>query len=76
VLYNQADFLMHIVMQRHTSIFTSRMVAGLTQTQFAALAKLYEAGPCSQNCGHARLSDHGRAASDCKAAAKAWVTAG
>src|SRR5262249_10262512 len=33
-------------------------------------------GPCSQNCGHARLSDHGRAASDCKAAAQAWVTAG
>ena len=25
------------------------MVDGLTQTQFAALAKLYEVGPCSQN---------------------------
>jgi DNA-binding MarR family transcriptional regulator len=36
-------------MQRHTSIFTSRMIEGLTQTQFAALAKLYEVGPCSQN---------------------------
>ena len=38
-----------IAMQRHTSIFTSRMIEGLTQTQFAALAKLYEVGPCSQN---------------------------
>jgi DNA-binding MarR family transcriptional regulator len=36
-------------MQRHTSIFTGRMVEGLTQTQFAALAKLHEVGPCSQN---------------------------
>ncbi len=25
------------------------MVEGLTQTQFASLAKLYEVGPCSQN---------------------------
>ena len=45
----QAGFLMRIAMQRHTSIFTARMVEGLTQTQFAALAKLYEVGPCSQN---------------------------
>ncbi len=49
VLDNQAGFLMRVAMQRHTSIFTSRMVEGLTQTQFAALAKLYEVGPCSQN---------------------------
>jgi MarR family transcriptional regulator, lower aerobic nicotinate degradation pathway regulator len=49
VLDDQAGFLMRIAMQRHTSIFTSRMVAELTQTQFAALAKLYEVGPCSQN---------------------------
>jgi DNA-binding MarR family transcriptional regulator len=27
----------------------SRIVKGLTQTQFAALAKLREVGPCSQN---------------------------
>jgi DNA-binding MarR family transcriptional regulator len=27
----------------------SQMVEGLTQTQFAALAKLHEVGPCSQN---------------------------
>jgi DNA-binding MarR family transcriptional regulator len=49
VLDEQAGFLMRIAMQRHTSIFTSRMVEGLTQTQFAALAKLHEVGPCSQN---------------------------
>ena len=49
VLDDQAGFLMRIAMQRHTSIFTSRMIEGLTQTQFAALAKLYEVGPCSQN---------------------------
>jgi MarR family transcriptional regulator, lower aerobic nicotinate degradation pathway regulator len=49
VLDDQAGFLMRIAMQRHTSIFASRMIEGLTQTQFAALAKLYEVGPCSQN---------------------------
>ena len=40
---------MRVAMQRHTAIFTARMIEGLTQTQFAALAKLYEVGPCSQN---------------------------
>ncbi len=49
VLDQQAGFLMRVAMQRHTSIFMSRMIEGLTQTQFAALAKLHEVGPCSQN---------------------------
>jgi DNA-binding MarR family transcriptional regulator len=49
VLDLQVGFLLRVAMQRHTSIFTSRMIEGLTQTQFAALAKLYEVGPCSQN---------------------------
>ena len=49
LLDEQVGFLMRVATQRHTSIFTSRMVEGLTQTQFAALAKLYEVGPCSQN---------------------------
>ena len=49
VLDDQVGFLMRVAMQRHTSIFTSRMIEGLTQTQFAALAKLYEVGHCSQN---------------------------
>ncbi|MEP7029694.1 MAG: MarR family transcriptional regulator [Pseudolabrys sp.] len=49
VLDEQVGFLLRVAVQRHTSIFTSRMIEGLTQTQFAALSKLYEVGPCSQN---------------------------
>src|SRR6476660_8616722 len=49
VLDEQVGFLLRVAMQRHTSIFTSRMIEGLTQTQFAALSKLQEVGPCSQN---------------------------
>ena len=49
VLDAQIGFRLRVAMQRHTSIFMSQMVEGLTQTQFAALAKLYEVGPCSQN---------------------------
>src|SRR6201986_1994987 len=49
VLDEQAGFLLRVATQRHTAIFMSRMVEGLTQTQFAALAKLFEVGPCSQN---------------------------
>jgi DNA-binding MarR family transcriptional regulator len=40
---------LRVALQRHTAIFTTRMIEGLTQTQFAALAKLHEVGPCSQN---------------------------
>jgi DNA-binding MarR family transcriptional regulator len=49
VLDAQAGFLMRVAMQRHTAIFMSRMIEQLTQTQFAALAKLHEVGACSQN---------------------------
>src|ERR1700736_6600805 len=49
VVDEQVGFLLRVAMQRHTAIFMSRMIAGLTQMQFAALAKLHEAGPCSQN---------------------------
>ena len=49
VLDEQIGFLLRVAMQRHTSIFTARVIEGLTQTQFAALAKLFEVGPCSQN---------------------------
>src|ERR1019366_9147390 len=49
VLDDQVGFLLRVALQRHTSIFMARMIEGLTQTQFAALAKLYEVGPCSQN---------------------------
>src|SRR4051794_28376089 len=48
-LEDQVGFLMRVAMQRHTEIFMSRMIEGLTQPQFAALAKLLEVGPCSQN---------------------------
>ena len=49
VIEDQVGFLMRVAMQRHTSIFTSRMVGDLTQTQFAALARLADVGTCSQN---------------------------
>jgi MarR family transcriptional regulator, lower aerobic nicotinate degradation pathway regulator len=49
VLDEQIGFLLRVAVQRHTSIFTARMIEALTQTQFAALAKLHEVGPCSQN---------------------------
>ena len=49
LLDEQVGFLMRVAVQRHTSIFASRMIESLTQTQFAALAKLHEVGPCSQN---------------------------
>jgi MarR family transcriptional regulator, lower aerobic nicotinate degradation pathway regulator len=49
VLDQQIGFLLRVAMQRHTSIFMSRMIEGLTQTQFAALSKLFEVGACSQN---------------------------
>jgi MarR family transcriptional regulator, lower aerobic nicotinate degradation pathway regulator len=48
-LDDQAGFLMRVAMQRHTAIFMLHMIEGLTQPQFAALAKLLEVGPCSQN---------------------------
>src|SRR5215472_663771 len=48
-LNEQVGFLLRVAVQRHTTIFTARMIEELTQTQFAALAKLLEAGPCSQN---------------------------
>ena len=49
VLDDQYGFLLRVASQRLTAIFHARMIEGLTQTQFAALAKLQEVGPCSQN---------------------------
>jgi DNA-binding MarR family transcriptional regulator len=49
VMEDQVGFLLRVAMQRHTSIFMSLMAHDLTQTQFAALAKLVEVGTCSQN---------------------------
>jgi DNA-binding MarR family transcriptional regulator len=49
VLEDQVGFLMRVATQRHSAIFMSSMVEGLTPPQFCALAKLLEVGPCSQN---------------------------
>ncbi|NIZ08057.1 MarR family winged helix-turn-helix transcriptional regulator [Pseudooceanicola sp. HF7] len=44
----QVGFLLRRASQRHLSIF-SQLLPDLTSTQFAALAKLCELGPTSQN---------------------------
>lgn len=48
-LDDQVGFLLRRANQRHVAIFARRMAAGLTPTQWAALAKLHEEGPTSQN---------------------------
>jgi DNA-binding MarR family transcriptional regulator len=48
-LDDQVGFLLRRATQRHVAIFTERLGVGLTPTQWAALAKLYEEGPSSQN---------------------------
>jgi DNA-binding MarR family transcriptional regulator len=45
----QIGFMLRQAHQRHTTIFASLMVDDLTPTQWAALAKLNEIGPSSQN---------------------------
>ena len=49
VLDTQVGFLLRKAQQRHVNIFASLMGEGLTTQQFAALAKLAEVGPASQN---------------------------
>lgn len=49
ILDEQVGFLLRQVNQRHTTIFAERMIDGLTPTQWAALSKLDEKGPLSQN---------------------------
>lgn len=48
VLEEQIGFILRQVSQRHATIFTER-IASVTPTQWAALSKLQETGPCSQN---------------------------
>jgi MarR family transcriptional regulator, lower aerobic nicotinate degradation pathway regulator len=48
-LERQVGFVLRKTVQRHLVIFTRLMGEDLTPTQFAAMAKLYESGPCSQN---------------------------
>jgi MarR family transcriptional regulator, lower aerobic nicotinate degradation pathway regulator len=45
----QIGFRLRVALQQHTDIFFKTMEFGLTQAQFAAMARLYETGPCSQN---------------------------
>ena len=49
VLDEQIGFILRQVSQRHATIFARDIGADLTPTQWAALAKLAEAGPCTQN---------------------------
>ena len=49
VLDAQIGFILRQVSQRHAVIFARDIGADLTPTQWAALAKLAETGPCSQN---------------------------
>lgn len=49
VLDEQIGFILRQVSQRHAVIFARDIGAELTPTQWAALAKLAETGPCSQN---------------------------
>ncbi|MEZ5740519.1 MAG: MarR family winged helix-turn-helix transcriptional regulator [Burkholderiaceae bacterium] len=48
-LGDQIGFVLRRAFQRHTAIFQARMVAALTPTQFAAMVRLADVGPCSQN---------------------------
>jgi len=49
ILDEQIGFILRQVWQRHAAIFTRDISINLTPTQWAALAKLNETGPCSQN---------------------------
>src|SRR5438093_3687887 len=49
ILDEQIGFIVRQVWQRHSTIFARDIGINLTPTQWAALAKLAETGPCSQN---------------------------
>ena len=49
ILDEQIGFILRMVSQRHAAIFARDIGTNLTPTQWAALSKLAEAGPCSQN---------------------------
>lgn len=48
-LDGQVGFILRQVSQRHAAIFFNQIGANLTPTQWAAMSKLAETGPCSQN---------------------------
>ncbi|MBN9003863.1 MAG: winged helix-turn-helix transcriptional regulator [Rhizobiales bacterium] len=49
ILDEQVGFILRQVSQRHSAIFANAIGNNLTPTQWAALSKLAEVGPCSQN---------------------------
>jgi DNA-binding MarR family transcriptional regulator len=49
ILDEQIGFILRQVWQRHAAIFARDIGINLTPTQWAALAKLNETGPCWQN---------------------------
>src|SRR6202051_4901640 len=49
VLDDQIGFILRQVSQRHAMIFARDIGTNLTSAQWAALSKLTETGPCSQN---------------------------
>src|SRR2546421_8196835 len=49
ILDEQIGFMLRQVWQRHATIFAREIGINLTSAQWAALAKLTETGPCSQN---------------------------
>ncbi|TVQ58505.1 MAG: MarR family transcriptional regulator [Rhodobacteraceae bacterium] len=48
-LDDQVGFLLRRAYQRNVAIFGEAMPEAITPTQFAAMARLNERGPCSQN---------------------------
>jgi DNA-binding MarR family transcriptional regulator len=48
-LDDQVGFVLRQAQQRHTALFSSLMIEGVTPTQWAAMSKLAEVGACSQN---------------------------
>ncbi|MCY3874418.1 MAG: MarR family transcriptional regulator [Rhodobacteraceae bacterium] len=48
-LDDQVGYLLRLAYQRHTLIFQDHAPNNLTPTQFSALIRLSECGPCSQN---------------------------
>src|SRR5256885_14120757 len=49
ILEEQIGFILRQVWQRHATIFAREIGNNWTPTQWAALSKLTETGPCSQN---------------------------
>ena len=49
ILDEQIGFILRQVWQRHATIFSREIGINLTSAQWAALSKLTETGPCSQN---------------------------